>query len=89
MTSFIELIKFKNILHKNQIDLFDHDLRISHHRLCNWYQKNKEQFGGADNVETFNVSKKLKKMSQTHLSHLVYSLLNRNEQKIKWILDIY
>jgi hypothetical protein len=87
MTSFIELIKFKNILRKNQIELFDHDLRISHHRLCNWFNKNKEQFGGSINVNNYSVSSKLKNMSQIHLSHLVYSLLDKNEQKINWILN--
>ena len=87
MSSIIELIKFKNILEKNQIDLFDHDLRISHHRLCNWFNKNKEQNGGSVNINNYSVSTKLKKMSQTHLSHLVYSLLDKNEQKITWILN--
>lgn len=87
MTSFIELIKFKNILQKNHIVLFDHDLRISHHRLCNWIGKNKEQLGGSINVNNYNISRKLKNMSQIHLSHLVYSLLDKNIQKINWILN--
>ncbi len=90
MTSFIDLIKFKNILLSNQIELFDHDLRISHYRLCNLV-KNKNQFGGSTSTinETSGVEKKLNKMSQIHLSHLVNSLLAKNEQKTNWILNIY
>jgi hypothetical protein len=87
MTSIIELIKFKNILNKNQIVLFDHDIRISHHRLCNWLNKNKEQVGGSVNFNNDTISKQLKNMSQIHLSHLVNSLLNKNEEKINWILN--
>jgi hypothetical protein len=89
MVSFIDLIKFKNILEKNNIELFDHDIRISHYRLCNWFEKNKVQLGGATNVNNSSISEKLKQMSQIHLTHLVYSLLNKNEQKINWILNIY
>jgi hypothetical protein len=87
MTSFIDLIKFKNILISNQIELFDHDLRISHFRLCNLV-KNKNQIGGS-NLITNGIEKKLNNMSQLHLSHLVNSLLCKNEQKINWILNIY
>ena len=87
MTSFIEIIKFKNILKKNQIELFDHDIRISHHRLCNYLNKNKEQFGGSINANNSIISSKLKNMSQIHLSHLIYSLLDKNEEKINWILN--
>ncbi len=86
MTSFIDLIKFKNILMSNKIDLFDHDLRISHYRLCNLF-KNKNQIGGS-NLITNGIEKKLNNMSQLHLSHLVNSLLCKNEQKINWILNI-
>ena len=88
MTSYIDLIKFKNILAENQIDLFDHDLRISHHRLCNWIQ-NKNQTGGSSNLSNSNIIYKLNNMSQIHLSHLVNSLLTKNEQKTNWILNNY
>ncbi len=93
MTSFIDLIKFKNILMTNQIELFDHDLRISHYRLCNLV-KNKNQMGGTGLIIngtncTYGMEKKLNNMSQIHLSHLVNSLLSKNEQKTNWILNIY
>jgi len=86
MTSYIDFIKFKNILLDNHIDLFDHDLRISHHRLCNLL-KNKEQHGGSS-VSRNNICEKLNNMSQIHLSHLINSLLVKNEQKSTWILNI-
>ncbi len=90
MTSYIDLIKFKNILLSNQIELFDHDLRITHYRLCNLV-KNKNQMGGTSLISnsTNSMEKKLKNMSQIHLSHLVNSLLSKNEQKTNWILNIY
>lgn len=87
MTSFIDLIKFKNILLDNQIDLFDHDLRISYHRLCG-LMENKNQIGGSS-ISKKSVLEKLNNMSQIHLSHLVNSLLVKNEQKSNWILNIY
>lgn len=87
MTSYIDLIKFKNVLTENQIELFDHDLRISHHRLCNLI-KSKDQRGGSS-IAGPNVYEKLNNMSQIHLSHLINSLLVKNEQKSNWILNIY
>jgi len=87
MTSYIDLLKFKNVLAENQIELFDHELRISHHRLCNLI-KSKDQHGGSSIART-NVYEKLNNMSQIHLSHLINSLLVKNEQKSNWILNIY
>ncbi len=88
MTSNIDLIKFKNILSENKIELFDYDLRISHHRLCN-YIINRTQTGGSTNSSSKTVSDKLNNMSQIHLSHLVNSLLDKNEHKTNWIFNLY
>lgn len=89
MASFIDLVKFNNILKENKIELFDYDIRISHYRLCNWVEKNNKQLGGSLNNSNNSIKKKIKKMSQIHLTHFVCSLLNNNEQKINWILSIY
>jgi len=88
MTQPIDLIKFKKILFENQIELFDHDLRISHHRLCN-YQMAKFQSGGSYNSSNKNILNKLNKMTQIHLSHLINSLLDKNDLKTDWILNLY
>jgi hypothetical protein len=86
MTSYIDLIKFKKILSNHQIELFDHDLRISHHRLC-YVMVNSKQAGGSGDFK--NNTNKLEKISQIHLLHLVNALLEKNNQKINWILSIY
>ncbi len=88
MTSYIDLIKFKKILSNHEIELFDHDLRISHHRLCS-YMVNKKQVGGSNGFKNKDISNKLENMSQIHLSHLINALLEKNNQKTNWILTIY
>lgn len=88
MTQYIDLLKFKNLLYENKIELFDHDLRISHHRLNNWNNK-VDQIGGSTYHNKTSITQKLNNMSQIHLSHLVNSLLDKNEQKINWILNLY
>ncbi len=88
MTQSINLIKFKNILSSNKIELFDHDLRISYHRLCS-HNVGKLQIGGSTGSSDLTVMDKLSNMSQLHLSHLVNSLLIKNDLKTDWILSLY
>ncbi len=94
MTSHIDLIKFKKILSNHQIELFDHDLRISHHRLSGFMISEKQTGGSHGLATTGNMTNKvilgkLENMSQIHLSHLVNSLLEKNNQKINWIFSMY
>lgn len=88
MTFSVDFIKFKKILSNNEIEIFDHELRIIHYRLCNW-EKTKAQIGGSKNFNIKKMSTRLKNMSQIHLSHLISSLLIKNDEKINWILDLY
>lgn len=88
MAFSLDFIKFKKILSENEIEIFDYEFRIAHHRLCNW-EKTKSQLGGSKNINIKNISSKLKNMSQIHLSHLIGSLLIKNDEKINWILNLY
>ena len=88
MTFPLDFIKFKKILSNNEIEIFDHELRIVHYRLCNW-EKTKGQVGGSKNINIKKMSTRLKYMSQSHLSHLISSLLIRNDEKTNWILNLY
>ena len=88
MSLLIDFVNFKNILLENNINLFDHDLRISYHRLNN-FTVNKNQKGGSINSNNKDITQKIKSMTQIHLLHLVNSLLVKNNEKTNWIFELY
>lgn len=95
-TNFNNLNKFKQFLLNNNIELFDHEIRIVYKRLSNISSVYEEQFNSntvsnlnLQNGGSINISQKLKKMSQQHILHLISSLMTKNDIKINWILNLY
>ena len=43
--------------------------------------------GGTNNKK--NIKHKINNMSDTHLLNLIYAVLDKNTNKIKWVLDLY
>lgn len=87
MTEYIDFVSFKNYLNKNNIYLFDSQYRIIHYRINN-INKLLGQTGGS-NYKTNNTKQILKNMSSASLNHFVFALLDRNIQKMSWILEKY
>lgn len=89
MTEYIDFVTFKNYLNKNNIYLFDSQYRIIHYRINN-LNKLLEQTGGTNtNIKTNKPAKLLKKINNISLNNFIFALLDKNIQKMTWILEKY
>ena len=86
MSLQIDFLTFKNILNKNNVLLFDTQLRIAHFRY-NQYIKNTPQIGGSNLNEPGKLLIKINQKKNYLLSHFVDSLVSNNLIKIKFIID--
>jgi hypothetical protein len=86
MSLQIDFLTFKNILNKNNVLLFDTQLRIAHFRY-NQYIKNTPQIGGSNLNEPGKLLIKINQKKNCLLSHFVDSLVSNNLIKIKFIID--
>lgn len=95
MSSQIDFLTFKNILNKNNVLLFDTQLRIAHFRY-NEYIKSIIQIGGSDLYKLSKVTlsnepdRLLIKINQKNnylLYHFIDSLVSNNLIKTKYIID--
>ena len=59
----MDILKYKKLLKKNNIQLFDHELRISHYKI-----NNTEQIGGGDSISLIH---RLKKLDHATLVNIV------------------
>jgi hypothetical protein len=80
MSSQIDFLTFKNFLNKNNILLFDSQLRIAHFRYNNLV-------GGSDNESSDGLLIKINQERPYLLSHFINSLVYSNFIKTKYILD--
>jgi hypothetical protein len=80
MSSQIDFLTFKNFLNKNNILLFDSQLRIAHFRYNNLV-------GGYDNENSDGLLIKINQERPYLLSHFINSLVYSNFIKTKYILD--
>jgi hypothetical protein len=87
MSSHIDFLDFKNILNKNNILLFDTQLRIAHYRY-NQYIKTLPQIGGSKFEEPDNILIKINKKKNCLLSHFVDSLITNNLIKTNYIMEL-
>lgn len=58
----MDILKYKKLLKKNNIQLFDHELRISHYKI-----NNTEQIGGG----SISLIHRLKKLDRANLVNIV------------------
>ena len=86
MSLQIDFLTFKNILNKNNVLLFDTQLRIAHFRY-NQYIKITPQIGGSNSNEPGKLLIKINQKKNYLLSHFVDSLVSNNLIKIKFIID--
>ena len=80
--SKINFIDFKKLLNKNNIYLFDAQNRIAHYRLNN-LNINKIQTGGSISNDLII---KINNLNSNYLNILVNSLLDKNIERIQFIL---
>lgn len=69
----MKLNEYKKILKENNINLFDHDIRISHYILNNYYKK--EQTGGGKNIFYDKNPNEIKNIIDTALSPRFHNLI--------------
>ena len=90
MNNQIEFIKFKNLLNKYNILLFDGDYRIVHYKYEQLI-KSGEQYGGSNifsnNSNSDFLINKINSHSENLLRIFVYSLMENNTSKVNYILD--
>jgi hypothetical protein len=72
----MKLNEYKKILKENNINLFDHDIRISHYILNNYYKK--EQIGGGKHIFINKNKNQIKNIIDTSLSPRFYNLIFTN-----------
>ena len=87
MSSHIDFLDFKNILNKNNILLFDTQLRIAHFRY-NQYIQNLPQYGGSNTLDTTKLLDKINKKNNCLLSHFIDSLIVNNISKTNYIIEL-
>jgi hypothetical protein len=63
----MNITEYKKILNKNNIKLFDHDIRLSYYIINNFYNK-KMTGGGKNNISKFNNKSKLEIENIVNLS---------------------
>jgi hypothetical protein len=73
----MEISEYKKLLQKNNIELFDHDIRISHFILNKYYIK-EQKGGGLNNLFHNKNSNEIKKLIETSLSPNYYKLIFSN-----------
>ena len=90
-TKISNLNKYNQFLLDNDIQLFDHEMRISYKRLCilSSEYKKQQKLTNVQSGGSINITQKLKKMPRQHIIHLINSLNTNNDTKTKWILDLY
>jgi len=86
MSSQIDFLTFKNILNKNNIRLFDTQLRITHFRY-NQYIKSMPQIGGSNSNSHDILLIKINQKNNCLLSHFIDSLVSNNLIKTNYIID--
>lgn len=86
MSLQIDLLTFKNILNKNNIQLFDTQMRIAHFRY-NKYINGMSQIGGSNLRESSNLLININRKNNCLLSHFIDSLVSNNLMKTKYIID--
>ena len=72
----MDLLKYKKLLKKNNIQLFDYELRISHYKITNI---NTEQIGGGKRKSLIH---RLKKLDNNNILNIVKLSLSSNPQMI-------
>jgi len=85
----IDFLNFKNILNKNNVLLFDSQLRIAHFRF-NKYINNMPQIGGGIKNNLYNPDLLLNKIYQKKnclLSHFIDSLVSNNLTRTNFIIN--
>ena len=88
MSIQIDFMAFKNFLNKNNVLLFDTQLRIAHFRYNN-YIKNQSQIGGSNNFtdNKYELLNRVNKKKNCLLSHFIDSLLTNNLMKTCFIIN--
>ena len=86
MSLQIDFLTFKNILNKNNVLLFDTQLRIAHFRY-NQYIKSIPQIGGSNSSEPDSLLIRINQKNNCLLSHFIDSLVSNNLIKTKYIID--
>lgn len=86
MSISIDFLTFKNILNKNNILLFDSQLRIAHFRYNNLI-KTLPQTGGSGIKNPGELLKTIIQKNNCLLSHFIDSLITNNLIKIKYIVS--
>lgn len=86
MSISIDFLTFKNILNKNNILLFDSQLRIAHFRYNNLI-KNLPQIGGSGFKNSDKLLKTINEKNNCLLSHFIDSLITNNLVKTKYIIN--
>lgn len=86
MSSQIDFVTFKNILNKNNIRLFDTQLRIAHFRY-NQYIKSMPQIGGYNSNNRDILLIKINQKNNCLLYHFIDSLVSNNLIKTNYIID--
>ncbi len=86
MSSQIDFLTFKNILNKNNVQLFDSQIRIAHFRY-NQYIKTIPQIGGSDSHDSGGLLFRINQQNNSLLYHFIDSLISNNLIKTKYIID--
>ncbi len=90
MNNQIEFTKFKNLLNKHNILLFDGDYRIAHYKY-DQILKSIGQTGGSNNLSNNNdpefLINKINNRGENLLRIFVYSLVENNLNKTNYILE--
>ena len=87
----IDFIEFKKILNENNIQLFDAQYRIAHHRFnhLNHINRNDQKGGSNVNLNNREIISNIIKNRPASLLSLINSLLNKNTIRINYIIDNY
>ena len=78
----MDFVSFKKYLSNNNINLFDSHYRIIYYRYNNLGKILNSQNGG--NIKNSNL---IKQLNNVLLNHFVDSLLNKNIDRINWIIN--
>lgn len=74
----MNITEYKKILNKNNIKLFDHDIRLSYYIINKFYNNNMTG-GGKNNISKFNNKSKLE------IENIIKLSLSYNFQKLSTI----
>lgn len=92
MSFQLDFLKFKNILNKNNIFLYDAQYRIAYYRY-NKLLENIQQGGSSIPNQSGlykpdKILKKIKSKNNTLLAHFINSLIFKDEKKIDYIINL-